>query len=100
MQFFFKDAIILPKNKVRGAKMLEKLITIEGYELITIQQAADLCGVMQRTIHNWIIDERLGIKYKAGRTILLNKKEVVVASKSYQTTKPRSRKPQDIRKAA
>lgn len=75
--------------------MLKQIITVEGYELITIQQAADLCGVMVRTIHNWIEDGRLEIKFRAGRTILLDRKETIEASNSYQTTKPRSKKPMD-----
>jgi len=80
--------------------MLNKLITIEGYELITVQQAAQMCGVLERTIHNWIIDGRLKIKYRAGRTVLLAKKEVIEASESYQKTKPRSGEPVEIKNAA
>jgi len=80
--------------------MLEKLITIEGYELITIQQAAKMCGVLERTIHNWIQDGRLEIKYRAGRIVLLAKKEVRAASDSYQKTKPRSGEPVEIKIAA
>ena len=73
--------------------MLDKLVTKEGYELITIQQAAEKCGVIVRTIHNWIQDGRVEVKYKVGRVWLIDKNEVFVASESYQKTKPRSGEP-------
>ena len=70
--------------------MLKRILTVEGYELITMQQAAKLCGVTFATIYKWVKDERLPIRAEVGRVKLLDKKEVISASESYQKTKPRT----------
>ena len=76
--------------------MLKTIKTIDGYELLTIQQASQICGVTVRTVHNWIVDGRLEVLYKAGRLWMVDKKAVETASNSYQKTKPRSRNPKEI----
>lgn len=81
--------------------MLKRIITIEGYELITIQQAAKLMGVHAQTIYKWIQAEHLKPRAIAGRTTLLDKREVKAAGDLVQKTKPRGGKStKDIKIAA
>ena len=70
--------------------MLKRIITIEGYELITIQQAAKLMGVHVQTIHKWMQAGNLKPKAIVGKTTLLNKKAVEAAGDMVQKTKPRT----------
>ena len=72
--------------------MLKRIITIEGYELITIQQAAKLMGVHVQTIHKWMQAGNLKPQAIVGKTTLLDKKAVEVAGDMVQKTKPRGRK--------
>ena len=81
--------------------MLERIVTVEGYELITIQQAAKMMGVHVQTIHKWMQAGHLAPKAVAGRTKLLDKKEVTAAGESVQKTKPRGGTPtEEIKNAA
>ena len=82
--------------------MLKHIRTVEGYELITISDAAKICGVTVRTVYNWIEDERLPIRANiAGKVKMIDRKEALTASASYQKTKPRGGKStKDIKIAA
>ena len=77
--------------------MLKRIITKEGYELITIQQAAKMMGVHVQTIYKWMNAELLTPIAKVGYVTLLDKKSVKKAGDSVQKTKPRSGEPVDIK---
>ena len=70
--------------------MLKTIKTVDGYELMTVRNASELCGVALKTVHQWIYDGRLQPRFKAGKTLLVDKHEVITASESYQKTKPRT----------
>ena len=76
--------------------ILKKIITVEGYELLTIDQAAKTMGVHIRSIRKWMQDGRLKPVAQIGKSLLVDKKDVKAAADSYQKTKPRSGVPQDI----
>ena len=70
--------------------MIDTIKTIDGYELMTIQDAAKMCGVTFSTVYRWIKDGILPVRKEVGRVRLVDKKEVLKAADSVQKTKPRS----------
>ncbi len=69
--------------------MLERIITKEGYELLTLPEAAESIGVHIQSVYKWIRDGRLEPIARIGNYPMVDKTELQEAADSYRETKPR-----------
>ena len=71
--------------------MLKRIMTKEGYELISVNEAAKLVGVTIGAVYNWMNDGRLApMAMINDRISLFDKKAVIAAAGSCKKRKPRT----------
>lgn len=52
------------------------MIGPDGREVVTVNQAMEICGVSRRTVYNWIMEGKVERIYTAGNTPRIYKEDL------------------------